>query len=101
MSNATKYWGVLCQTCSGPIAFDTRPYNRSGLGSANTKPGAIRCGLDHNHIYFPRDFRFFPSDGPITDATMQENRAAYEGVNASSKPASDLDPALWSGVRSA
>ena len=100
MGNATTYWGVLCRTCEKLIAFDARPFNKSGLGSAHKTPGAICCPLGHNHIYFPRDFRFFPSDTPITDATMQENRAAYEGVNPSSKLASDLDPAIWSGVRS-
>ena len=100
MSKVTTYWGVLCRTCAEPIAFDTRPYNQSGLGSANIKPGAIRCSLGHNHIYFPRDFRFFTSTALITVATMQDNRAAYEAANPPSKPTSDLDPALWSGVRS-
>jgi hypothetical protein len=104
MSNVTTYWGVLCRTCAEPIAFDARPYNESGLGSANIKPGAIRCFLGHHHIYFPRDFQFFTSAALITVATMQDNRAAYQAANPPSSPpsrtTSDLDPALWSGVRS-
>ena len=83
MSSETTYWGVLCRTCARPIAFDTRPFHQSGLGAANTKPGAIRCFLGHNHIYFPRDFHFFPSTAVITDVTMQENRAVYGAINSS------------------
>jgi hypothetical protein len=88
MSEGTTYWGVVCRTCKAPVAFDTRPYNQSGLGSANSKPGAIRCGHGHNHIYFPRDFHFFPCATVITAVTMQENRAAHAAINRSTGPAS-------------
>ena len=99
MSMATTYLGVLCRTCAEPIAFDACPFSKSGLGSANKRPGAIRCSLGHNHIYFPRDYQFFASVALITDATVRDNQAAYEATNPSSKLTYDLDPALWSGVR--
>jgi hypothetical protein len=86
MSMETTYWGVLCRACSEPVAFDTSPFDESGLGNANSRPGAIRCVHGHNHIYFPRDFRLFPSVVPITEATMQENRQAYLAVNPSLEP---------------
>ena len=89
MSKDTIYWGILCRTCSDPVAFDTGPYHEFALGSANVRPGAIRCVHGHNHIYFPRDFRFFPSSVPITAATIQENRQAYLAINPSPEPSSD------------
>jgi hypothetical protein len=89
MGNETTYWGILCRTCLGPVAFDIRPNDRFGLGSASLRPGTIRCAHGHNHIYFPRDFRFIPSAVPITDATMQENRAAYLAINSSPQTPSD------------
>ena len=97
MTDGATYWGVLCRSWAGPIAFDARPCNESRLWSANTKPGAIRCFLGHNHIYFPRDFRFFPSTTLITDATMQDNRAAYEAINPSVFP--DMGQAVSLGVQ--
>lgn len=99
MSKATTYWGVLCRSCEGLIAFDAFPCSKSGLGAASTKPGTIRCFLGHTHIYFPRDFRLFTSSNLITDATIHEDHVAYEAVNPPSESTSHLDPALWSGVR--
>jgi hypothetical protein len=81
MSSETKYWGIWCRACLEPVAFDTRPYHQFGLGSASVRPGAIRCGRGHNHIYFPRDFRFFASAVAISEETMQENRSAYIATN--------------------
>jgi hypothetical protein len=81
MSNETTYWGILCRTCSEPVAFDIRPYHSSGLGIANLRPGAIQCAHSHNHIYFPRDFRFLSSAVAISDATMLGNREAYQSIN--------------------
>jgi len=92
MSKETTYWGIRCRACSEPVAFDTRPYHEFGLGSANTRPGAIRCVHGHNHIYFPRDFGFFPSPVPITEASMQENRRAYLAINPSHEPLCDPLP---------
>jgi len=89
MSKETTYWGILCRTCSEPVAFDVRPYHEFGLGSANVKPGAIRCMRGHNHIYFPRDFHFFPSSVPITEESMQKNRTTYFAINRSSEPTRD------------
>jgi hypothetical protein len=83
MSEQKPYWGIKCRTCREPVAFDIRPYHEFGLGSVNVRPGAIRCSRGHNHIYFPRDFRFFSSVAPITEETMQENRATYMAINSS------------------
>ena len=83
MSEQRTYWGILCRTCREPVAFDAPPYNKSGLGKAHVRPGAIRCGHGHNHIYFPRDFRFFSSAAPIAEETMRENRSAYVAINSS------------------
>jgi hypothetical protein len=94
MSEETTYWGILCRTCSEPVAFDIRPY-KFGLGSASVRPGAICCVHGHNHIYFPRDFGFFLSAIPIADATMQENRAAYRAINPS--PETSSDPSVYAG----
>jgi hypothetical protein len=81
---ATLYWGVLCRTCSKPVAFDTLPCHKGGLGSINLRPGAISCEVGHNHIYFPRDFRFFAADALITGKTMDDNRLAHRAINPSS-----------------
>jgi hypothetical protein len=78
------YWGVLCRTCSKPVAFDTLPCHKDGLGSINMRPGAVSCESGHNHIYFPRDFRFFATDVPITGKTMNDNRLAHHAINPSS-----------------
>ena len=37
----------------------------------------FRCCL----IYFPRDFRLFPSASSVADVTMQENVATYKATN--------------------
>jgi hypothetical protein len=79
--NETTYWGILCRKCLDPVAFDVCPYPSFGPGAANVKPSAIRCGQGHNHIYFPRDFRFLPSAVPIADSVMQQNRDAYRAIN--------------------
>jgi hypothetical protein len=80
-SNQTTYWGVLCRTCRELVAFDGCPYVSFGPGAAGMKPGAIRCGRGHNHIYFPRDFRFIDATVPVTDAAMTENRESYRAIN--------------------
>jgi hypothetical protein len=78
----TPYWGVLCRTCRELVAFDTCPYMSFGPEAASMKPGAIRCGQGHNHIYFPRDFQFCASAAPIPDAVMGENRELYRAINS-------------------
>jgi hypothetical protein len=85
--NETTYWGTLCRTCASLVAFDICPYISFGPGAASMTPGSIRCGHGHNHIYYPRDFRFFFSDAPISDAEMQENREIYRTLNR--RPAFD------------
>jgi hypothetical protein len=80
MSEQT-YWGILCRTCQKLVAFDARPFASFGDKSANIKPGAIRCQAGHTHIYFPKDFCFFPSATPIAEATMEANRLAYAATN--------------------
>jgi hypothetical protein len=52
-------------------------------------PGTIRCGHSHSHIYFPRDYQFFFSEVPISDAVMQGNRDAYRTINPSSRASSN------------
>jgi hypothetical protein len=101
MSEEKTYWGILCRTCSEPVAFNTRPYHEFGLGSADIRPGTIRCGHGHNHIYFPRDFHFFASAVPITEETMQENRAVYIAINPSPQSSFDAARALLPGGPSA
>jgi hypothetical protein len=83
------YWGVLCRSCDELVAFDTHPYLSFGSGAASMNPGTIRCAHGHVHIYFPRDFQFFFSDIPVTDAAMQGNREAYRAINPSTQ-ASDV-----------
>jgi hypothetical protein len=92
MSVETMYWGILCRSCSEPVAFDTGSHHEYRLGSANASPGAIRCINGHNHIYFPRDFRFFPSSVSITETTVQENRQAYLSINPSTEPSCGPPP---------
>jgi hypothetical protein len=77
----TTYWGVLCRTCRELVAFDSCPYLSFGPGAAGMKPGAIRCGGGHNHIYFPRDFGFVDVAVAVSHAIMQENREAYRAIN--------------------
>ena len=76
------YWGVMCRTCKQLVAFDVCPYESFGPGAASMKPGAIRCSLGHNHIYFPRDFGFRTSAIPVADAVMRENRDVYRAINS-------------------
>ena len=77
----TKYWGILCRQCRDLVAFDMRPFERPGSGAPNVKPGVIRCGYGHDHVYFPSDFRFFHREATISEATMEKNRAAYKATN--------------------
>ncbi len=97
MSNEKSYWGILCRACSEPVAFNNSPYHEFGLGSADVRPGAIRCGHGHNHIYFPRDFHFFATSVPIAEETMQENRAVYIAINPSPQSSSAAPRALLAG----
>lgn len=80
--NEVAYWGVFCKTCRDLVVFDIAPYASFGPAAASMKPGAIRCGQGHNHIYYPRDFGFRGSAVPIAAALMQENRDAYRAVNS-------------------
>jgi hypothetical protein len=76
------YWGVLCRTCREVVAFDSSPYVSFGPAAASMKPGAIRCGQGHTHIYFPRDFQFCASAVPIPDGVMRENRDLFQAINS-------------------
>jgi hypothetical protein len=75
------YWGILCRTCAELVAFGTTPTHNSGLGAPNSPAGTIRCSKDHNRIYFPRDFRLYPSAVAIAEKTMQENLETYKAIN--------------------
>jgi hypothetical protein len=95
MNNETTYWGILCRSCSEPVAFDIQPFRTFGLERGNVKPGAIRCVHGHNYIYFPRDFSFFSSAVAISDETMQANRAAYRAINP--PHGTSPDPSVYTG----
>jgi hypothetical protein len=82
------YWGILCRTCRELVAFDTCPYVSFGPEAASMRPGAIRCRLGHDHIYFPRDFGFRVSAASIAEAVMRENRDVYRAINSPGKPTS-------------
>jgi hypothetical protein len=81
MNEQRMYWGIVCRTCGELVAFDSHPYASFGPAAAGMKPGAIRCREGHNHIYFPRDFRFYPSVIPIQETAMAGNRATYGRIN--------------------
>jgi hypothetical protein len=81
MNEQRTYWGIQCRTCRELIAFDGCPYVSFGPRAASLKPGAICCNQGHNHIYFPRDFCFYPSQTLITEATMKGNRTIYAEIN--------------------
>ena len=93
VSGETTYWGILCRTCSDPVAFGTHSDHELGLGTENARPGTIRCAQGHNHIYFSRDFRFFVAEVEIAKATMRENRETYRSINPA--PQSSLES--WLG----
>ena len=77
----TTHFGVLCRTCQELVAFDVCPYVSLGPGAASMHPGAIRCGLGHAHIYFPRDFQFISRAVAVSPSTMKENRERYLAIN--------------------
>jgi hypothetical protein len=77
------YWGILCRTCTELVAFGTIPAQNFGPGAEGSKPRTIRCNRGHTHIYFPRDFRLYPSVVAIADATMRENLKVYKAINPS------------------
>jgi len=81
MCEPRMYWGIVCRTCGELVAFDGHPNSSFGPTAAGMKPGAIRCRDGHNHIYFPRDFRLYPSAIPIQETTMEGNRAIYRRIN--------------------
>jgi hypothetical protein len=86
------YWGVLCRSCAKLVAFGTTPPQNSGPGVENSPAGSIRCSKDHNRIYFPRDFRLYPSAVAIAEETMLENLAVYKAINPSWESSSNLLP---------
>ena len=86
------YWGVLCRTCAELVAFGTVPAQKPGPGFENSPAGSIRCSKNHNRIYFPRDFRLYPSTVVIAEETMQENLAVYKAINPSWESSSNPLP---------
>jgi len=85
-------------SCAGLAGADRIRYSFLCLGpeAPSMKLCATRCGLGHNHIYFPRDFRLRPSAIAITDAAIQKNCEAFRATNSSS-PASSSRP-TWRTV---
>ena len=84
----TLYWGVLCRTCQGLIAFDVAPYVSFGPNASSMKPGAICCGYGHIHTYFPHDFRFSGSRVSISEVVMRDHRDTYRAVASSGQRSS-------------
>jgi hypothetical protein len=96
MSKQMIVWGVLCRSCSQPVAFGSPSHQQFELESAYAKPGAIRCANGHNYIYFPRDFKFFVSAEEIPEAAMLKNREAHNAVNpAMATPSGQLNGTRW------
>jgi hypothetical protein len=77
------YWGILCRTCAALVAFGTIPAQNTDPGAEGSKPGTICCNKGHTHIYFPRDFRLYPSTVAIVGATIRENVGIYKAINPS------------------
>jgi hypothetical protein len=88
----SNYWGVVCKTCKGLVAFDVAPFASFGLQAFSMQPGAICCGQGHTHIYFPRDFGFSCSVVSIRDAVMRGNRDVYRTINVSGHTSHDAAP---------
>jgi hypothetical protein len=86
------YWGVLCRTCAELVAFGASPVEEDDIGAEGSKPGTIRCPKGHTHIYFPRDFRLFPSAAAIEDTTMRANLKVYKTINPYWKDSCDTSP---------
>jgi len=85
-STEPTYWGVPCRTCKELMLFDTYPCPTFGIATTTRRPGAIRCTKSHNHIYFPHDFRFWPSAAAVDEATMERNRRDYLAINPACRP---------------
>jgi hypothetical protein len=81
MSKEMIVWGILCRSCSQPVAFGSPSHPQFELESAYARPGTIRCANGHDYIYFPRDFKFFVSAEPIPEGVMQKNREAHKAIN--------------------
>jgi hypothetical protein len=89
MSKPTIYWGVSCRKCSAAVAFGSPSHRQFELGNAYARPGTIHCANGHSAVYFPRDFKFFPSDEDISDDTMRGNREAHLAINPVALASSD------------
>ena len=94
---ASTYWGILCRTCADLVAFGATPGQDCGLGTEGSRPGTIRCTKGHTHIYYPRDFGFFPSATIIVDAVIGENVRVYKAVNPSWSGSVPQGPSNQSG----
>jgi hypothetical protein len=100
MSRENTYWGILCRTCSAPVAFGAPSHQQFQLESTYARPGAIRCPSGHNHIYFPRDFNFFVSAEVISEAVMEDNRGEHRAINpAASAPTDHWHGTQWSPAK--
>jgi hypothetical protein len=86
------YWGILCRKCAELVAYGTAPPRSTGPGAEGSSPGTIRCIKGHIHIYFPRDFRLFPSVLAIAEATLQENLETFRAINPLWESSSDPPP---------
>ena len=99
MSSENTYWGILCRTCSATVAFGSPSHQQFQFESTYAKPGAIRCPSGHNHIYFPRDFKFFESAEVIPETVMESNREHHRAINpAASGPTDHSYATRWSAT---
>jgi hypothetical protein len=86
------YWAILCRTCAELVAFGAASGPDFCPRAEGSRPGTIRCSKGHAHIYFPRDFRLFPSPVTVADETMRENVRIYKAVNPSWEFTSESQP---------
>jgi hypothetical protein len=74
------YWGIECRTCGEFIPFGIRPSHSSVRAVALPRPGAYECYRGHKHVYFVEDIHFSKGTISVTEAQMEENRAAYKRI---------------------
>ena len=82
------YWGILCRKCAELVAYGTASPRSNGPGAEGSSPATIRCTKGHTQIYFPRDFRLFPSAVAIAEATLQNNLESFRAINPFWEPSS-------------
>jgi hypothetical protein len=57
------------------------------------------CFLGHNHVYFPRDFHFFPSAARVTDARIKNAKPLKARPKSADKKTESLSCSTASSGR--